>query len=114
MMLIGVLMICAVSAVLLARRPGLAGGPDEPVGSHLPPKPPMPSPPSAAVPRSGPSVTAAAPDKPSQPIPAELAVTPLAVTPALTPVTPATVSPARRIRNNGFSRFAPAPSRVRA
>jgi hypothetical protein len=107
MVLMGVLMICAVSGVLLKCRSRWTPGPDEPTGSYLAPTPPVPSPPPATVAPSPPQVTVAAPGKPSQPLPA------LSVAPPSPPPAPATVSPVRRGRNNGFSRFAPRPAGAR-
>jgi hypothetical protein len=98
MVLVGVLAICAVSGVLLTYRPGWTRGPDEPTGSYTAPPPPTPVPPPALSP-ARPSTVAPAPSKPSQPLPVARAATP---------------APARRSRNSGFSRFAPAQGRVRA
>ncbi|GAA3342932.1 hypothetical protein GCM10020358_39750 [Amorphoplanes nipponensis] len=108
MIMMGVLVICAVSGVLLARRPGRTPGPDEPTGSCAAPAPPAPDAPPAAV---------AVPGKPAQPLPAArptpLSVAPSAPTPTPTP-TPAPAPAAdpapavRRARNSGFNRFAPA------
>ena len=101
MILMGVLAICAVSGVLLTYRPGWTRGPDEPTGSYTAPPPPAPSlPPTAAAPVPVPvPAPAVAPSKPSQPVLA---------TPSTPTVT--TSSPVRRTRNNGFTRFAPAPA----
>jgi hypothetical protein len=105
MILMGLLAICAVAGALLANRPRWTHGPDEPTGSYTAPRPPLPSPPPAAVAPSSPPVAAEIPEKPSQPLPAALSVTP--------PAQP-TVQPARRSRNSGFARFAPAQTHTRA
>ncbi|RSM68800.1 hypothetical protein DMB66_12600 [Actinoplanes sp. ATCC 53533] len=107
MVLMGVLMICAVSGVLLKCRSRWTPGPDEPTGSYTAPTPPAPSPPPATVAPSLPRATVAMPGKPSQPLPA-LSVAPPSPTPP-----PAPVSPVRRGRNNGFARFAPRPAGAR-
>ena len=107
MVLMGVLVICAVSGVLLKCRSPWTHGPDEPTGSYTAPTPPVPSPPPATVTPSPAPVTVAMPSKPSQPLPA-LSVAPPSPMPA-----PSTVAPVRRGRNNGFARFAPRPAGAR-
>ena len=99
MVLVGVLAICAVSGVLLTYRPGWIRRPDEPTGSYTAPPPPAPAPPPPALTPARPPAVAPAPSKPSQPLPVARAAAP---------------APVRRSRNSGFSRFAPAPGRVRA
>jgi hypothetical protein len=110
MVLVGVLVICAVSGVVLAYRPRWTPGPEEPTGSYALPTPPVPSLPPVIAAPSVPPVAAApgrppaavhAPVKPSQPLPTEIVAAP--------PV-PA-VPPVRRSRNSGFNRFAPAAVR---
>jgi len=96
MVLVGVLAICAVSGALLTYRSRRAPGPElpgpeEPTASPPAMLPPAPGPPPAA---------AAAPVKPTQPLPAETAVAPVPAPPARPPV--------RRGRNSGFDRFGPA------
>ncbi len=111
--LVGILAICAVSGALLTYRPRWRPGPDEPAAGHLAPTPPQPTaPPAAAVPGPAPAAVTpslppaavAVPVKPSQPLPTEIAAT-------APPAPPRPVAaPARRSRNNGFHRFAPAAS----
>jgi hypothetical protein len=111
MVLVGILAICAVSGALLTYRPRWLPGPDEPAGSRLAPTPPVPTAPqatagpgpspAAVTPSSSPAAVAV-PVKPTQPLPTDAAATALPAPPR--PV----AAPARRSRNNGFHRFAPA------
>jgi hypothetical protein len=104
MVLVGILAICALSGVLLTGRPRWASGPEEPTGRRLTPTPPVPTPPQAAtVPGRPPA--AVTPSLP--PATAAVPVQPIAAAVPPAPARPA-ATPARRGRNNGSHRFAPA------
>ena len=114
MVLMGVLVLCAVTVALLRYRSRWTAGPDEPTGSYAAPTRPVPSPspatvvpllpPAAATPDLPPSAVVV-PERPAQPLPTEISAA---------PPLPAPAGPVRRGRNSGFDRFAPAPARARA
>ena len=106
MIVMGVLVICAVSGVLLARRPGRTPGPEEPTGSYTAPTRPVPGAPPATV---------AAPAEPAHPLPLGRPTGRLAPRSAAPPApaprsvaAPGSAPAVRRGRNSGFARFAPA------